>query len=145
MNKLVNNFLFKPWKGGNDFALLLIRLAFGLALFYGHGLGKLSVIFTGQEIQFLDPIGLGPKFSFYLVAFAEGIASLLLAIGLFSRFSAVVLTFNFLVILVMHVVVFGDSFGNFEMVILYFFAFASMIFMLPGKYSLDHYLFKKKA
>lgn len=143
MKKFVNNFLFKPWKNGTDIALLIVRVVFGLSLFFGHGLGKLTVIFSGQEIMFMDPIGLGPKFSFYLVAFAEGIASLLLILGLFSRFSAVVLTFNFLVILVLHGIMLGDPFGVFEMPTLYFGVFAAMIFALPGKYSLDYHLFKK--
>lgn len=143
MKKFVNNFLFKPWKNGTDIALLIVRVVFGLSLFYVHGLGKLTVIFTGQEIMFMDPIGLGPKFSFILVAFAEGIASLLLVLGLFSRFSAVVLTFNFLIILVVHGIFMGDPFSAYEMATLYFGVFAAMIFTLPGKYSLDHYLFKK--
>lgn len=144
MNKLLQNLLFKPWKHGTDIALLIIRLVVGLSLFFGHGMGKLIVLFGGHEIQFLDPIGLGPKFSFVLVAFAEGIASLLLAVGLFSRLAAMVLSFNFLIIIYMHLGVFGDPISAIEMVILYFAIFVAFIFVLPGEFSLDNVLFNKK-
>lgn len=52
------NFLFKDCKSGKDFALLIFRLTLGFVLLYGYGAGKLSTIFSGQEIQFMDPIGI---------------------------------------------------------------------------------------
>ena len=90
--------LNKDWKAGKEFSILILRLVAGFVLLYGHGFGKLSTIFTGQEIKFFDPIGIGANLSFYLAAFAEGICAILLMLGLFTRYAAIVLAINFLVI-----------------------------------------------
>lgn len=47
------NFLTRDWSLGHDTGLLILRLVFGLVLIYGHGFEKLTVIFSGQEIQFM--------------------------------------------------------------------------------------------
>src|SRR5690625_267583 len=99
-------FLFTDWKYSKDFGIFIFRIVFGFILLYGHGFGKLSVIFSGEEIQFMDPIGIGNELSFYLAAFAEGICAILLILGLFTRPAAAILTINFLVILAHH---FGDG------------------------------------
>ena len=137
------NFLTKDWKSSKDIGLLIIRVVFGLVLFYGHGFDKLSVIFSGQEIQFANPIGLGPELSFYLAAFAEGICSLLLILGLFSRFASSILTINFIVILIFHAFIVGDGFKILELRFLYLSTFIALTFMGPGRYSLDYLLFNR--
>lgn len=138
------NILTRDWKYSKDIGLFIIRVVFGLVLFYGHGFDKLSVIFSGQEIQFANPVGLGPELSFYLAAFAEGICSLLLILGLFSRFASVILTFNFIVILIFHAFIIGDGFKVLELRFLYLSTFLALIFTGPGKISLDHLFFNKK-
>lgn len=137
------NFLAGDSKPGKDFGIFILRVAFGLVLIYGHGFGKLVKVFSGQEIQFGDPIGLGTELSFYLVAFAEGVCTILLIIGLFTRYAAMILTFNFCVILLVHAVFNKDGFDNLELIFLYLSAFIAIIFTGPGKFSLDYSLFKK--
>lgn len=132
-------------KSGNDIGLFILRLAFGLALIYGHGFNKLSTIFSGQEVQFSDPIGIGATLSFYLAAFAEGICSILLIIGLFSRIAAFILAINFLVIFYLHAFVFHDGFQVLEPRLFYLCCFIALIFTGPGKISLDRVLFNKKT
>src|SRR5699024_10425097 len=73
----------KNWKLSKDIGLLILRLVFGFVLIYGHGFEKLITIFNGDEIQFANPIGIGATLSFYLAAFAEGICTILLILGLF--------------------------------------------------------------
>lgn len=134
--------LTKEFKTSKDFGLLLLRVVAAFALLYGHGWGKLEVIFGPQEINFFDPIGIGANFSFILVGFAEGICTILLLVGLFSRFAALTLVINFAVILL--VVHFGHEFKSIETSLLYVVAFAVLLFAGPGKYSLDRLLLKKK-
>ncbi|MCZ2298067.1 MAG: DoxX family protein [Chitinophagales bacterium] len=133
--------LNKDWKAGKEFSILILRLVAGFVLLYGHGFGKLSTIFTGQEIKFFDPIGIGANPSFYLAAFAEGICAILLMLGLFTRYAAIVLAINFLVIFKVH---FKDGYEALELISLYLFTYIAIVFAGGGKYSLDNLLFNKK-
>ena len=133
--------LHKDWKAGKEFSILILRLVAGFVVLYGHGFGKLSTIFTGQEIKFFDPIGIGANLSFYLAAFAEGICAILLMLGLFTRYAAIVLAINFLVIFRVH---FKDGYEALELISLYLFTYIAIVFAGGGKYSLDNLLFNKK-
>ncbi len=138
------NLLASDWKISNDIGLLILRLVFGLVLLYGHGFEKLSVIFSGQEIQFMDPIGIGASTSFHLAAFAEGVCAILLILGLFSRIATLILTANFIVIFIFHAFMVHDGFNVLELRFLYLFAFIAFTFTGPGRYSLDYLLFRQK-
>ena len=142
--KLIKKFLFKDCKTANDVGLLIFRLTLGLVLLYGHGAGKLSTIFSGQEIQFMDPIGIGANLSFYMAAFAEGICAILLILGLFSRFASLVLTVNFIVIFIFHAFILKDGFEVLELRFLYLLPFIALTFTGAGKYSFDNIFFKNK-
>ena len=72
----------------SNFGLLIFRLAISAFMLFGHGLGKLQKLLSGDEIKFLDPFGLGAAFSFSLKVFAEFFASILIALGLFTRLSS---------------------------------------------------------
>ena len=139
------SYLTMDSKRGSDVGLLLLRIVAGLVLLYGHGFGKLSVIFSGQEIKFMNPIGIGATPSFYLAAFAEGICAILLVIGLFSRFSSLILSINFLVIFIVHAFIAGDGFAILELRFLFLVSFISLTLLGPGRLSLDYLLFKKKV
>lgn len=136
-------FLNKDWGVGHDVGLLILRVVFGLVLIYGHGFEKMWVVLTGQEIQFMDPIGVGANTSFYMVAFAEGICSILLILGLFSRIATFILSINFFVVFIVHAFMMGDGFAVLELRFFYLFAFIALTFTGPGRYSLDHLLFSR--
>lgn len=129
---------------GKDIGILILRVVFGFVLLYGHGFGKLSVILTGQEIHFMDPIGIGANLSFILAAVAEGVCAILLIFGLFTRYASIILTINFIVIFCLHAFVFGDGFESLEPRSMYLFGFIAFIFMGGGKFSLDYLLNKNK-
>lgn len=143
MNNLVRSLTTTSGRGHST-GLLILRLVFGLVLLYGHGMEKMTIIFSGKEIQFMDPIGIGAGTSFYLAGIAEGICAILLIIGLFSRVAAFILSINFLVIFIFHAFIVGDGFPILELRFLYFFAFVALTFIGPGKYSLDYWLFQRE-
>lgn len=134
-------FLFGDWRYGKDLGIFIFRVVFGFILLYGHGFGKLSVIFSGEEIQFMDPIGIGAELSFYLAAFAEGICSILLILGLFTRPAAAILTVNFIVIIFHH---FGESFGILESRLFYLLSYAALVITGAGRFSLDYFIIRNK-
>lgn len=140
----IKNFLTKDSKNGNDAGLFLLRIVAGLVLLYGHGFEKLTVIFTGQEIKFMGPIGLGAVPSFYMAGFAEGICAIFLVLGLFSRFASLILSINFLVIFILHAFMLGDGFQILELRFFYLATFIALTLTGPGKFSLDYSWFKKK-
>lgn len=104
----------------------------------------MSVILSGQEIQFMDPIGIGVGTSYYMAAFAEGVCAILLILGLFSRIATLILTINFLVIFIFHAFMVGDGFAVLELRFFYLFSFIALTLTGPGRWSLDYLWFHRK-
>lgn len=138
------NMLIKETEASRDMALLIVRLIFGFAVFYAHGMGKLSVIIGPDEIQFFDPIGIGAKLSFILAGIAEGICGILIILGLFMRLGTIILILNFIVIVVFHGIINKEGFGGYEMPLLYLATWVALFISGPGKLSLDYILFGRK-
>ena len=53
-----------------DMAALVLRLAFGSMMAFGHGYGKLLRLFSAEEIHFVTYFGLSAKTNLALTAFA---------------------------------------------------------------------------
>src|SRR5687767_1672766 len=71
-----------------DLCLLLLRV-FVSCFMFTHGLPKFVKLMEGGEIEFGDPIGLGPVTSLVLTVFAEVICSTFVLIGLATRISVI--------------------------------------------------------
>ena len=127
----------------HDYGLLIIRLALGFFLLYGHGWGKLTRLFGSEEIQFADPFGLGPAVSLGLAVFAEFFCALLLMAGLFTRAALIPLIFTMAT--AFFTVHLTDEFGQQEKALLYGFAFIGLFLTGPGRLSLDAQWQKNKA
>ena len=112
-------------------------------MLFGHGLGKLQRILSGNEIKFLDPFGIGPVTSLYLATFAEFFASILIIFGLLNRIS------NVSLIITMAVAAFiahaDDPFARQEKALMYLVSYILLFLTGPGKYSLQSLLQKKLA
>ncbi|MCO6492692.1 MAG: DoxX family protein [Phaeodactylibacter sp.] len=118
----------------NDIALLLLRLAFGGAMIYGHGWGKLMRLLSDEPVKFYDFMGLGPEISMGLATFAEVGCALLLIAGLFTRWATVPLIITMMVAISANL---GEGFGQIEKALLFLAAFVALSFTGPGWYSVD--------
>jgi len=121
-------------------ALLLFRV-FAAVLILTHGLPKLQKLFSGEEIQFLDPYGLGVTTSFVLVVFAEFFCAILVMLGLGTRLAVIPL-----MIAMATAVIFAhanDPFGVKEKPLLFLLIFGLLLFLGSGRYSVDRILEKR--
>jgi len=117
-----------------NIATLFLRAAFGILMFLNHGLMKLNK-FSEMQNVFPDPLHIGHRFSLILVIFAEVFCSLLLVIGLFSRFAALVLLIDVgVAIFLVHL---GQPIEKFELAILHATVYFSLLLIGPGKISVD--------
>lgn len=123
-----------------DLLSLVLRVSVA-AFMLTHGIGKLNLLFSGNEIQFPDPIGLGATFALSLTVFAEVLCSILIGLGLLTRFASIPLIMTMLV--ATFVIHGADPFAKKEFALLYLLIYLAVFVIGSGKYSLD-YLFQKK-
>lgn len=134
MNK---RFLTSSRQGAVNSGILFLRLA-AAAFMLTHGYPKFQNLLAGGDYQFADPIGLGVTASLILTVFAEFFCSLLLAVGLATRFAALALAITMGV--AAFVVHGADPFGRKEMALLYLCIYLFVLLVGPGRYSLDAFL-----
>src|SRR5215475_14590015 len=115
-------------------AALALRLAFGLLICINHGFEKM-LHFGKFEYIFFDPFHIGHRWSLVLAIFAEVFCALLLVLGLFTRFAALVLTINMAVAAFLALK--GQTLANHEPALLYLAVFFSILLIGPGRYSVD--------
>lgn len=117
-----------------NIAMLLLRISFGTVMMVKHGFAKV-MNFAALEHSFYNFLGLGSKFSLILILFAEIFCSLLIVLGLFTRWACLPL------IIAMLVVIFGADAGknmlDSELAIFYLTAFTTLAFCGPGTISVD--------
>ena len=113
--------------------MLVLRLGVGI-LMMAHGYDKL-IHFAEKQHSFMNFLGIGSTMSLALLIFAEFFCSLFLIIGLFTRLSVIPL------IIATCVMVFkahnSDVFGNGETAALFLTGYLVLLFVGPGKISVD--------
>ena len=118
----------------NNIALLILRLVFAGSMIYGHGLGKLNKLISG-DLSFGNPIGIGEAPTLILAVFSEFFAPIFILIGFKTKF------FSFFPAATMFVAAFivhmGDPFGRVEKALLFLTVFTILMLTGPGKYSID--------
>jgi putative oxidoreductase len=123
-----------------DLSLLILRIAVS-AMMLTHGIPKLQNLLAGKYDGFPDPLGVGAQMSLTLTVLAEFIGSLLLIIGLGTRFALITLMICMLVAaLVVHS---GQPYGEKEHALLFLLPYVVLWLTGPGKYSLDNIWLKK--
>ena len=127
-----------------DHGLLIARLGFGLGFFFYHGLSKLV---EGPERWTrvggaMSSVGIdfGHTFFGFMAAFSEGVGGLLIAAGLFFRPVCVLLCITMAVAATNHYV---TGRGNPAHAVKNAFIALGLIFIGPGRFSLDALLARK--
>ena len=124
--------------GAFNFGLLVLRLGAGI-LMANHGYMKLEH-YDEMSGQFTSFIGLSGAISLALVIFSELVCSILVIIGLFTRFACIPLVFSCTYALAKaHQ---WDIFGKGELITLFLVAFLTLLFTGPGKASIDSMISK---
>jgi len=120
----------------NAIGLLVLRVGAGASLFIKHGLEKLTGYSTMVQ-HFPDPVHIGSHASLAFALLADGICSLLVIAGLFTRYASALIVVNLLAaFFFVHRAAFLRD-GHVELVALYLIAFVTLIFTGPGKWSID--------
>lgn len=119
--------------GAFNAGLLILRLGMG-GLMMKHGYQKL-VNFAEYKGKFMNFLGMGQSLSLSLTIFAEFFCALFVLIGLFTRLATIP------VIIVMCVALFKahntDFLGEGEMATLYLAGYLAILFVGPGRISVD--------
>ncbi len=124
--------------GAVNTALFLLRLVIGI-LMLRHGYDKI-VKFGTLHLNFPDILGIGSTISLVLVIFAEFFCSILLIMGLFTRFACIPLIISISVALFkVHNAAF---FGKGEVDALYLIGFIVILLIGPGRVSVDNMIGK---
>lgn len=132
--------LLRPGSGSAaiNASTLILRLSLGL-LMANHGFRKLTG-YAEMAPDFLDFMGLGGEVSLALAVFAEFFCSMLLVLGMFTRFALIPLIATMLVaVFIAHA---GQDFGEKEHALLFLFPYLSLLILGPGKYSVDYLMFR---
>ena len=120
----------------HDLGLLTLRVGFS-SLMLTHGIPKLQMLFSGGEIKFVDPFGIGVTLSLILTVFAEVICTLLVLVGFKVRWTALPIIFAMLVAtFIVHA---DDPFGKKEFPLLYVFGFTAIALLGAGKFAVGRY------
>jgi putative oxidoreductase len=124
--------------GSVNLSLFVLRVVTG-ALMFTHGWEKLNT-FSAKKNGFPDPLHIGHTLSLSLTVFAEALCSVLLIIGLLTRFATIPL------IICMGVAIFlvlGTApLAQKELAIIYLGVFVAILLTGPGKISVDHLIGK---
>ncbi len=121
----------------HNLALLLLRVFAGTSLFLRHGLEKVTG-FSEMAKHFPNPLGIGAEWSLGYALVSDAVCSLLLIIGLGTRWAALVIAINtgvaFLFVHKMHLG--GEHSG--EVAWMYLAVSIALFLSGAGKFSVDH-------
>jgi putative oxidoreductase len=120
----------------------LLRIVAGLMLLYPHGLPKLGLFggagFAGTSQFLATKVGMYPGAFWAGVAiFLETIGGILLAVGLFTRLIALLLTIEMIVILWYYYSIRAAYTSSVELPLLWAFVFFYFVVRGGGAYSVD--------
>jgi putative oxidoreductase len=140
---LRNILLMKSFPANKDLGLLALRLGGALPLLLKHGLEKVFT-FSAMAAHFPDPLHIGAIPSLLFAMLSDAICSVLVLVGLATRWAALVCFTNIFVAwaFVHHFQFFGRAGGHGELIVLYLAIMLTLFLSGAGKYSVDGLLEK---
>jgi putative oxidoreductase len=131
------NFSYLPCNG--PVALLLLRVWLGLSMLVLHGWPKAQLFGDGAR-NFPDPLGIGGQASHALAVFGEAVCSVLLVLGMLTRFSAMagIVTMGVAFFMQKKGALSGVASG--ELAYVYLACYVVVFVAGPGRFSLDQRL-----
>jgi putative oxidoreductase len=133
-------------KNEKDLASLILRVGLSFFMVFGHGLGKLQMLISG-DIQFAPLFGLSPTVNLTLAVLAEFFAALAVLVGFKTRLASIPVIITMAVaIFIVH---FSDPLfaasggGSKEFAAIYFIGYLGILFLGSGKYSIDALIGKR--
>jgi putative oxidoreductase len=137
MKKLASILRLDFVPASTDVGLLVLRLWLGLSLLLLHGWTKLST-FQQMAGKFPDPLKIGHQNSLILAILGEVVCSILIVLGLFTRFGALGSAITMAVAFFLvhnHSLKMGPGSG--ELAYVYLGGFVVLFLTGPGKFSVD--------
>jgi putative oxidoreductase len=129
-----------------QFGLAVLRICTGAVLFLRHGWEKQPAYWAQFLTRFPDPIGIGSHPSFFIAFVSDFVCSILLLIGLGTRWAALYSMANISVawVFIHHFVFFGKAPGSDhgELMVLYLGALLTLVIAGPGAACIDRVLVK---
>jgi putative oxidoreductase len=124
-----------------DCGRLVLRLAVFVPLFMKHGIEKLFT-FGAMSQHYLDPVGIGAVPTLVIAMISDGICSILIIIGLATRWAALYSLCNLFVAwsIVHHFALMSRKDGAGETIFIYMAACVTLFLIGPGKYSVDAWI-----
>lgn len=117
-----------------DLGLLILRISSSVMLLT-HGIPKFQKLIAGGDIEFGDPIGIGAAPSLFLAVIGELVCPILIIIGFKTRFAAIPSAITMgVAAFIVHA---SDPFATKEKALLFLTCFVVIIFLGPGKFSID--------
>lgn len=125
-----------------DLGLLAVRLLAG-GMMLTHGIPKINRFFGEGPVKFADPFGLGPEISLVLVIFAEVVCSILVMVGVKTRWTTIPLLVTML--MAAFYAHGSDPFSDKELSLTFFTLFLSILISGAGSYSVDWWMKGRKG
>ena len=133
-----NQLITRPGSAGTiDVALLVLRVWAGLLLFTQHGIEKVTH-FSQMSAHFPNPLHIGPVPTLLFSLLSDAICSLLVVIGLGTRYAALIVVINVAAAFTLvHHMKLSHGPGNGELPLLFCGIFLTLVIAGAGRYSVD--------
>ncbi|WP_350292642.1 DoxX family protein [uncultured Croceitalea sp.] len=120
--------------------LLIFRIVLAISLLNTHGLKK--ILHFEETLQHIpDPFGFGSEFSTYFAIFANVVCPIFIIAGLFTRLAIIpILSITLSGFFIVH---FNDPWPVKDVPLMYSLSFMLLLYLGPGRNSLDNKFLKK--